>query len=239
MRSAFKTKVNQLGKAKQTLFLVITLFLSCAFQQSCTHTLSIESEPPAAKVFGLDTQGNRGTLLGLTPLTLQQPTQEGMFLVEVAKEGFDTKQIVAPVLSSGRQDYKITLNPLDQSFFETQYKKEKSALLSAAFGKLLLLQSSILSKRTSEVLQIEKELNDEFDQVGWFHSLMGNHHYLTGNRAEARKRFARAFELDPDNSEAASMLRLLGNPNFDKKPIKRHQPNGLSKQKSTGQGGLP
>ena len=179
---------------------------------ACSHTLSIQSEPSAAKVFGLDPQGNRGALLGVTPLTLQKPTHDGLFLVEIAKEGFDSKQIVSPALSSGHQDFKITLNSLDQSFFETQYKKEKSRLLSDAFGKLLLLQSAILSKRNTEVIQIEKELGEEFDQVGWFHSLMGNHHYLTGNRTEARKRFARALELDPQNSEAASMLRLLGAP---------------------------
>lgn len=179
---------------------------------SCSHSFALKTEPAGAKVFWLSEKGERGQLIGESPLELGQLKGVGdkeYYSLEITKEGYDTRLFFAPILSGSSQEFVVKLRQADNAYFTEQFKKERSAVINASFGSLLLLQEAVLAKNAPRVNALAAELEKEFDQVSWFHSLLGNFHYLSGNRPEALKRYQRAAELDPTNSEAVSMLRML------------------------------
>ena len=202
--------INLVTKSKSLkAFGLLTAFTIPAIL-SCTHSLNLKTEPAGAQVFALDGQGNRGALLGQTPFRIEQPNLNRLYFLEVAQVGYDTRQVLAPALTTGSQEISMQLKPMNREFFQEQFKKEESQFLNKGMGQLLTLQAAVIAKKSDRVLEIEQSLSAKFDQVSIFHSLMATHFYFQGNVTEAKKRSRRALDLDPTNSESAGLLRLLG-----------------------------
>jgi tetratricopeptide (TPR) repeat protein len=175
----------------------------------CTHSISIKTEPPGASVRLIDAAGNATATLGTTPLETTSPPDTDALLLEIERTGHLPKLVVVPRVSGAVTSVTTRLQPLTREFLASKNRRDFAASLNANLAQLLRLQTLILGKKKAEVAELESQMREQWNEVSLFHSLMGNHHYLQGENKQARERYERALSLDPDNSEARSMLASI------------------------------
>jgi tetratricopeptide (TPR) repeat protein len=185
---------------------ILCLFL---FATGCSHTVSVRSEPPGATLFPIDSTGNRGAPLGVTPVTLNFDTGRDYAALEVTKDGFESSRVVVPLIEASTVSLGVKLKPIDENWFRQRFQKEQSRILSSQFLALLRLQNAILQRNDAEVERLAVSMKQDFNQISAWHSMLGNFHFIKGDRNQAIGFYTKAIELDPDNTEARAMLQAL------------------------------
>lgn len=176
---------------------------------ACSHTLTIRSEPAGATLFVVDAQGNRGALVGTTPLTLKPDTGQAHATYELRKNGFEATTLVVPLIEASRVEIGVRLKAIDDAYFRERFQTDQSRILSRQFIELLKLQNAILQRSDAEVERLAQSMKGNFEQVSAWHSLLGNFYFLKGQRDRAKSYYQKALELDPQNNEARTLLQAL------------------------------
>lgn len=183
---------------------VITLSLA-----ACSHTVSVRSEPAGATLFPIDSKGSRGAPLGVTPASLKLDRDRDYVALEIKKDGFEATTIVVPLIEASSVTLGVKLKPIDDAWFRERFQKHQARILSTQFMELLKLQNAILQRNDAEVERLSQNMKQDFAQISAWHSMLGNFHFLKGDRNRALSFYKKAFELDPDNAEARGMLQTL------------------------------
>jgi hypothetical protein len=176
---------------------------------ACTHTITLRTDPPAATVFPIDAQGRRAAPLGNTPVTFSSARMAKYTAVELRREGYENKIIVVPAVNAQNVELGVKLAAIDETWIRQRMQKEQSRILSTQFLELLKLQNAILQRSDDEVTGLEETMKQNFSEISAWHSMLGNYHFLKGNKAKAVLYYKRAFELDPNNAEARTMYGNL------------------------------
>jgi tetratricopeptide (TPR) repeat protein len=169
----------------------------------------LRSDPPAATVFPVDAEGRRGAPLGNTPVTFSATRLAKYTAVEIKRDGYEAKALVIPAINADNIEMGVRLTPIDETWIRQRFQKEQARTLSSQFVELLKLQNAILQRSDNEVEMLEDAMKKDFSEISAWHSMLGNHYFLKGNKAKAQIYYKRAFELDPNNNEAKVMLRNL------------------------------
>jgi hypothetical protein len=200
-----RTELSTLNRTTRSRKFAATLAATLALA-SCATPVSITSEPPGARV-RLVGEGNKpGAPLGTTPLFLKSFPGDDSSLIEVEKEGHLPRQVLIPRVPGASVAVTTRLQPLTREYLAQKNKRDFASALNANLAEILKLQQLVLGRKGVEVVALAKTMEGDWGEVSLFHSLMGNHHYLSGNFTEARKRYEKALALDPNNAEARTML---------------------------------
>jgi hypothetical protein len=175
----------------------------------CAHKVTLRSEPPGASVRAVDEEGRATLLPGATPLKLDGQGGSEVRVFEFRKEGFLPVQVIVAPPAGAQTDVAVTLQPLSRSYLAETARRDFPRSLNDNLGKIFKLQTLVVAKDKEGVAKLEASMRAEWNEVSLFHSLMGNHLYLQGDRKAARARYEKALSLDPENEEALAMLRRL------------------------------
>jgi tetratricopeptide (TPR) repeat protein len=209
MLSAVLRVHKQFVAIQRPVCIVAAVVLPAFLFLSCTHTISLRSDPPGATVFPIDAQGRRAAPLGNTPLSFNSTRMAKYSAVELKREGYENKIVVVPAVNAQNVELGVKLAPIDETWIRQRLQKEQSRILSTQFMELLKLQNAILQRSDDEVSVLEDSMKKDFSEISAWHSMLGNYYFLKGNKAKALVYYKRAFELDSNNAEAKNMYGSL------------------------------
>lgn len=184
------------------LILVSLLLINCSSAE-----IRINSTPTEAKVTLVSRDGQKEDL-GLTPInkTRKSLNTRGPFLIEIQKEGFETKNIFVP---DSFYQSQVTL--------QTQLSKPQNAaaVSNVAFDgnkivrEVSMIHNLIQRKEFTEAQSKLVNLTTDFPGYSALWSLLGNVYFLQRKWDQAFDAYTRASDLDPNAADVRSMLERL------------------------------
>lgn len=153
--------------------------------------------------------------MGVTPATLQLDRNRDYAALEISKDGFESTTLVVPLIEASSVTLGVKLKPIDDAWIRNRFQKDQARILSSQFMELLKLQNAILKRNDNEVESLVQSMKSDFSQISAWHSMIGNFYFLKGDRNRAVNFYKKAYELDPGNPEARSMLQNLRNVGSD------------------------
>jgi hypothetical protein len=155
-------------------------------------------------------QGGKSTLLpGVTPLEVASKGEGEVNVYEFRKEGYLPKQALVTPPAGAKVDVTVALQPLSRTYLAETARKDFSSSLNENLARIFKLQTLVLAKDKEGVAKMEASMKGEWNEVSLFHSLLGNHLFLSGDKKGARLRYEKALSLDPSNEEALAMIARL------------------------------
>jgi hypothetical protein len=187
---------------------ILSLLIACNYFLACTTSqVSVKSLPLGAEVFSLKPSGERGASLGVTPLTVKDPSVIGF---EVSKPGFTSVVAYVPAYGIARlQEYTIALPEISKEWLTSAMLSSNHEILSTSVSELLRYFQLIQEKNEKECEDFIQKNSEKYKSVAIFHLLTGNFYYTKKDFKKAREYFLAASVLEPKNEEAAEMVNLL------------------------------
>lgn len=191
---------------KNKFFKLIKYSLLSLIIQSCASVghVVVESNPPDASVFLIDTKTGTTSLIGKTPLTfskdLEKEKNSQMFQLKIEKEGFESKY--TSVASLGHQTTFLNIKMSSVLSSNSELKK------AFEINRQLLAEASRLAtnKRFSEALmRVEKilETDSKNDEA---YAAKGSLLYLMKDYEGAENAWNKSLELNPNSEIVRSSL---------------------------------
>ncbi|MCX6130243.1 MAG: hypothetical protein NTX25_14420, partial [Proteobacteria bacterium] len=144
-------------------------------------------------------------LLGKTPFeskvgALAEIANEGPISVVIKKDGYFSQSYFVPNLFSGGLSIDANLSPN----VPTSYK-EINRIVGLAFEG----ERYVLQKRFDDALKTVEEIKKLNPNIAVAFHLLGTINYLKNQYKESRFAWIRALELEPNDTEAKTMLELV------------------------------
>lgn len=175
---------------------------------SCAHRISVDSVPPDAKVYSIDSSGARKELLGKTPLSIDGVKGSGLYGIEVEQPGYMPHKLVFPLAYASDVRVRIDLQKLSDDFVRNLPPALFRTGVDRALEELLYLQSSLYTKSDDEIARMLMDYDKRYSEVSAYHFLVGTFNLYKSRYSEASRAFSKAIELDPKNEDARKMLIL-------------------------------
>lgn len=185
-----------------TLLAISMLLMTCSSAE-----LRVNSSPSEAKVTLISRDGQKEEL-GLTPLTKARKSlnTRGPFLIEIQKEGFETKNIFVPDSFYQSQIILQTLmNKPQQSVTTSPVALDGNKIVR----EISVIHNLIQRKEFSEAQSKLVNLTTDFPGYSALWSLLGNVYFLQRKWDQAYDAYTRASDLDPNAADVRSMLERL------------------------------
>lgn len=187
----------------ELLTLLFLLFLTaCAGPAKVV----IASNPGRADVYLIGNQGEL-TSLGQTPLELSESNFFGTndaVKIRIEHPSYKEKEIfISRPPRMGLVDLSVKLEESPR-VEDIGVKK-----LNDLAGKIAEGQAFIHKKDYNSAKKIFELLAGDYPQVATIHDLLGNSHYLLGNRAQALKEYQIANNLEPGNYKRQVVITKL------------------------------
>ena len=184
--------------------LALTTATMAALASGCA-SVSIDSNPPDADVImilpGEETERN----LGKTPFrsdlsSLSEAVNEGAVTLVVRKRGYLSQHFLVPNVP--HMDLKLETHLLPD--LPRNYEEVNKVVGSVLKGQRFLLQ-----KRYPEALQTAAEIKKVSENIASAYEIEGSAYFLTSKFREARYAWMKVLDLEPENHDAKTMLRLV------------------------------
>ncbi len=186
----------------------ILIFISLMAITACsTGKLSVFSNPPDAQIYARPVGGGDLKLLGKTPFFVDSAEFEemygrgGAFYLELRKAGYKTDSMyiteVAKIDLSIKRDLQPQRDLLSQEW------------LNRNVSKMFEIRRLVESKRLGEALNQIRQVKSELPLVSAVHELEGGILLLKGDYRSSVDAYRLAVKLNPENTEAAKMVKYL------------------------------
>lgn len=196
---------NNWGSSKALLVCLCTASLL-----SCAHSLTLKTKPAGAKVYQIDANGNRGALLGQTPLDLSSIQKHDFLGLEIEKSGYIKQSLVVPLPSTSKIEINLSLAKFSDQFMREMMLDPYAPTLNRAVEDLIGLQTDMVyGVKDSEIETSIAKLKTTYDKLSIFHTMLGAYYYTKKNFTKAAASYQKALELDPNNGEAVRMLSIM------------------------------
>lgn len=172
-----------------------------------TGKLSVFSNPPEAKLYARPIGGGDLKLVGTTPYFIDSNEFEkrfgvgGAVYMEIHKPGFKVDKLYVTEISKIDLAIKRDLEPTRDRLAQEWLNKNVS--------KMFEIRRLVESKRLGEALNQIRQVKEELPLVSAVHELEGGILLLKGDYRSAVDAYRLSVKLNPDNTEAAKMVRYL------------------------------
>ncbi len=176
---------------------VVLALLSLA--SACSHGLTVESEPEGAEVL------INGKPVGATPLTLEASAlpPRGNLRLTAEKKGHGVANTYLPnPVEIGASQRVLILIPKSEAEI-SKINRHTSLIMRA--------HRLYLQKRSFEARNLIEEALLENPNYLYPHLLSGAIHFMNQEFDQAQVSYKRALDIDPDNSDAKQMLKIIAN----------------------------
>lgn len=183
-----------------------------ALTSSCAHVLQLSSQPAQVNVYSLNTNGTRRNQLGQTPLTLLGPQDnEDYYYLELEKAGFLPKLlIISQTHSMGSNSIvNVSLQPTNKEWYQTLTRGAFAGEANAVVSEFLELHTAMMEDSDAEIKKITDRMKEKYNKFSAFHSMLGAYYFSSKKLKEALTEYEKAIQIDPNNTDAVQMLRLL------------------------------
>lgn len=179
------------------------LFLGLANAAS----LTIMSTPKKAQINIMKLNEGDSTNAGVTPFTMDQDQLTSnystgpTYIVEIAKEGFESKRYVLTSVKNTDINLEVTLNPVK--------KLDIMRDIDALINDLFQAQIHIRSQNFSDAEKILNEQSKKFPYVSVIPELKGSLYYLQNDFLKSLDNYNKAVSINPDNLDAYQVKTVL------------------------------
>lgn len=195
--------------AQPLLLLAAVLLAGCA-------TVTVRSLPPGAEVVLVSPAGT-SKLLGKTPYDAKLGDigggrNDGPVVVQVKKDGFFEQNFVIPPLYMGRLTIDASLKQV------TTPAAAAAAAASSAMGyadinrlirMTLLAERQIMQKQLAAALATALEIRKLNENITSSYEIEGAVTFIQADWQRSRVAWQRSLEINPENPDAAAMVRLI------------------------------
>jgi hypothetical protein len=195
----------------KNLYLLLFIFsISCASFRPVT----IETNPPKAKVLVYDDEQKKFVPVGETPFVLNQKKKDEIIksdntfvAFKIERPGFVVEHIIYDLKTKKKINYLLQLKQIE--IWSDTDAELSSKLANDIAKKVQQLNRYILTKKLSEALVVTMELNEQYPKAYIFFDIKGSIHLLKGNKKEAIVSLKKSLSLNPDNIETENILKIL------------------------------
>ena len=201
----------------------ITAALLAILGQACSHGMVIETEPDGAEIV------LNGKPVGATPLTLDASAlpARGNLRIAAEKKGHGVVNTYLPnPLETGSSQRVLILIPKQEAEL-SKINRHTSLVMRA--------HRLYLQKRSYEARNLLEEALLENPRYLYPHLLSGAIFFMNQEYDKSKEAYKKALEIDPDNSDAKQMLKIIANRPAETGP-KVNGPEGARQPASAGNG---
>lgn len=184
------------------LFLVVFALTACS-----TGKVNIFTNPPEAQVYAKPIGHGELKLIGKTPYSIDSTEFEkiygkgGAVYLEIKKEGFKSDSFFITEIS--RVDLSINRN------LELERDRLSQEWLNVHVTNMFEIRRLIESRRFTEAMNQIGEVKKQLPLVSAVHELEGGILLLKGDYRSSVDAYRLAVKLNPENTEAAKMVKYL------------------------------
>jgi tetratricopeptide (TPR) repeat protein len=193
------------------MYLILFLFsVGCASFKPVT----IETNPPKAKVLVYDDEQKKFVKVGETPFVLNAKKRDEIIksnntfvAFKVERPGYVVEHIIYDLKTKKKINYLLQLKEIE--IWSDKDAELSSKLANDIAKKVQSLNRFILTKKLNEALVVTMELNEQYPKAYIFYDIKGSIHLLKGNKKKAIGSFKKSLALNPDNVESENVLKIL------------------------------
>lgn len=204
--------INSVKLRVMEKFLLIILFFTIGC--SSFKPVSIETNPPKARVLIYDDEQKKFVQVGETPFILDKKKRDeivksnnNFVAFKVERPGYVIEHIIYDLKTKKKINYLLQLKEIE--IWSDKDAELSSKLANDIAKKVQKLNRHILTKDLDTALVVTKELIEQYPKAYIFYDIKGSIYLLKGDKVKATVSLKKSLVLNPDNLETENILKVL------------------------------
>ncbi len=176
--------------------------------------VSIETNPPKARVLLYDEDQKKFIKVGETPFILDKKKKEELIKTDnnfvafkIERPGYVVEHLVYDLKTKKKVNYLLQLKEIE--IWSDTDAEHSSKLANDIAKKVQQVNRHILTKDLETALNVTQGLIEQYPKAYIFYDIRGSIHLLKGNKKEAIVSLKKSLAINPDNLESENILKVL------------------------------
>jgi hypothetical protein len=175
------------------------------FANACGGTLNVRTNPSEAEIVLVQPGKVDSKPLGKTPYTakigdLGSAANGGPIVLQVSKKGFMPQSLYIPNASGSKLDFDVNLKPVSPGSFDEMNRIIKLVLTA---------ERQIMLKQVDEAIKTADAIKAINDNIAMAYEIEAAAQFVKGDLQKARVAWNRSLAIDPENPDAARMIKTI------------------------------
>ncbi len=175
------------------------------FANACAGTLNVRTNPSEAELVLVQPGKVDSKPLGKTPYTakisdLGSAANGGPIVLQVSKKGFMPQSLYIPNAAGSKLDFDVNLKPVSPGSFDEMNRIIKLVLAA---------ERQIMLKQVDEAIKTADAIKAINDNIAMAYEIEAAAQFVKGDLQKARVAWNRSLAIDPENPDAARMIKTI------------------------------